>query len=205
MKTKSMTILYQVHNNLYVNLTNRCPCACTFCLRSTRDEMEESGSLWLEHEPSVEEVKGEFAKFDLKEYEEIVFCGFGEPTERLDDLLEIAKFVKDTYDKPTRLNTNGLSDLMHGRDTAPLFVGLIDTISISLNTPSPEKFLELTRSKFGIKSFDAVLHFAYNARKYVNKVILTTVATTLSKDEEAKCQEICDRIGVNYRIRAWED
>jgi TatD family-associated radical SAM protein len=167
--------------------------------------MQHSGSLWLEHEPSVEEVKVEFAKFDLDQYDEIVFCGFGEPTERLEDILELANFVKETYHKPTRLNTNGLSDLMYEKETAPLFAGLIDTISISLNTPSPEKFLELTRSKFGIKSFDAVLHFAQNATKYVNKVILTTVATTLSKDEEAQCQEICDRIGVTYRIRAWED
>lgn len=204
MKERSMTILYRVHNNLYVNLTNRCPCACTFCLRSIKNEMELSGSLWLEHEPSIQEVKDEFTNLDLSNYEEIVFCGFGEPTERLHDLLEIARFVKETYHKPTRLNTNGLADLMYEKDTAPLFEGLIDTISISLNTPNPEKYLELTRSKFGMKSFDAVLKFAQQAKKHVRHVVFTTVATTLTHEEEAMCQEICDRIGVTYRIRPWE-
>ncbi|MDD5935115.1 MAG: TIGR04100 family radical SAM protein [Clostridiales bacterium] len=202
---KQMTILYKVHNNLYVNLTNKCPCACTFCLRQTREEMEESGSLWLEHEPSIEEVKEEFKKFDLSQYEEVVFCGFGEPTERLDDLLVIAKFVKDTYNKPIRINTNGLSDLMYGKDTAPMFEGLVDTISISLNTPNAERYYELTRNKFGIESFDAMIEFADHVKHYVPSVVFTTVDTTLTKEEEAQCQAICDRIGVTYRIRPWED
>ena len=93
--TKGMTILYKVHNNLYVNLTNRCTCSCTFCLRNEKETVGESSTLWLEHEPSVEEVKKEFEKFNMDEYNEVVFCGFGEPTERIDDLIEIAKFVKE--------------------------------------------------------------------------------------------------------------
>lgn len=199
-----MVILYEVHNGLYVNMTNKCPCACVFCLRQTKDEMEGSGSLWLEKEPSVDEVIAEFSKFDMKKYEEVVFCGFGEPTERLDDLLKVAEFVKKTYDIPTRINTNGLSDLIYSKDTAPMFKGLIDTVSISLNTPNPEKYLELTRSKFGIKSFDAMLNFAKNVKKYVKKVVLTTVSTTLTHKEEQECREICERIGVTYRIRPFE-
>ena len=95
----SMTILYEVHDNLYVNLTNQCSCACTFCLRQTRDHMENSGVLWLDREPTAEEVKQEFAKFDMNKYKEVVFCGFGEPTMRLDVLLEVAEFVKKMYDK----------------------------------------------------------------------------------------------------------
>ena len=108
-----MVILYEVHDNLYVNMTNKCPCACTFCLRQTRDEMNHSGSLWLEREPSVEEVKNEFSKFDMNKYKEVVFCGFGEPTERLDDVLEVCRFIKDKYNKTIRINTNGLADLIH--------------------------------------------------------------------------------------------
>lgn len=110
-----MVILYEVHDNLYVNMTNKCPCACTFCLRQTRDEMNHSGSLWLEREPSVEEVKNEFSKFDMNKYKEVVFCGFGEPTERLDDVLEVCRFIKDKYNKTIRINTNGLADLIHKR------------------------------------------------------------------------------------------
>lgn len=200
-----MVILYEVYDNLYVNLTNRCPCACTFCLRQTRDEMNHSGSLWLEHEPSVEEVKEEFDKFDMQKYKEVVFCGFGEPTERLEDLLEVAAYVKEKFDKPIRINTNGLSDLIWQRDTAPMYQGLIDTVSISLNTPSKERYYELTRSKFGIDSFDAMLKFAGNVSKYVPHVVLSTVATTLTEEEEQQCAQICERLGVTYRIRPWED
>lgn len=200
-----MVILYEVHDNLYVNMTNRCPCACTFCLRQTRDEMEGSGSLWLEREPSVREVKEEFAKFDLDKYREIVFCGFGEPTERLDDVLEVCKFIKEKYGKKIRINTNGLADLIHGKNTAPMFDGLVDTVSISLNTPNKERYLDLTRSKFGIESFDAMINFAKNVKNYVGEVVLSTVSTTLSPEEEQQCAKICAEAGVTYRIRPWED
>ena len=199
-----MVILYEVHHGLYVNMTNRCPCACTFCLRQNRDEMNGSGSLWLEHEPTVEEVKAEFKKFDMSKYEEVVFCGFGEPTERLSDLLEVAQFVKEQYHLPTRINTNGLGDLIHHTDTAPLYQDKIDVVSISLNTPNPKRYLELTRSKFGEGSFEAMLRFAENVKHYVKKVILSTVSTTLTPEEESRCREICNRLGVTYRIRPFE-
>ena len=203
---KGMTILYKVHNNLYVNLTNRCPCACTFCLRQNMDTVtHDDQTLWLEHEPTVEEVKAEFAKFDLSEYEEVVFCGYGEPTERLDALLEIAKFVKENYQKPIRINTNGLANLIWKRDVTSELKGLVDTISISLNTPNADRYHELVRSKFGDQSFDAMLAFAKEATQYVPHVVLTTVDTTLTKEEEAQCRKICEDLGVIYRIRPWED
>lgn len=200
-----MVILYEVHNNLYVNMTNKCPCACTFCLRQTRDEMNHSGSLWLEREPEVEEVTEAFGQFEMSKYGELVFCGFGEPTERLDDLLKVAAYAKEHFGIAVRVNTNGLSDLINGRDTAPMFEGLVDTISISLNTPDPEEYLKLTRSRFGIQSHAAMLQFAGNVSKYVPQVVLTTVETTITKEEEKKCQEICENLGVTYRIRPWED
>ena len=200
-----MTILYEVHNNLYVNLTNKCPCACTFCLRQTRDHMENSGVLWLEREPSVQEIIDDFANFDVNKYDEIVFCGFGEPTERIDAVTEVARFIKNTYNKPTRINTNGLGNLVNGRDITPDLEGVIDTISISLNTPNRERYYELTRSRFGIESFDAMLAFAKSAAQYVPNVILSTVSTTITEDEEKECQRICDELGVTYRIRPYED
>ena len=86
-----MEILYKVHNNLYVNLTNKCPYSCTFCLRQTMDRIGESGRLWLEREPSYDEVIAEFEKFNMDEYEEVVFCGFGEPTERFDVLISMSR------------------------------------------------------------------------------------------------------------------
>ena len=200
-----MTILYKVHNNLYVNLTNKCPCACTFCLRQTRDHMEDSGVLWLEREPSYDEVVAEFDKFNVDDYDEIVFCGFGEPTEAFDCLIEVAKFIKSKFNKHIRINTNGLGNLVNGYDITPLMSGLIDTVSISLNTPNRERYYELTRSKFGIESFDAMLDFAKRASKHVPNVVMTTVATTITPKEEAECADICKRLGVQYRIRPWED
>ena len=200
-----MTILYEVYNNLYVNLTNKCPCACTFCLRQTRDHMDDSGSLWLEREPSVEEIINEFKKFDMSKYSEVVFCGFGEPTERIDVIVEVAKFIKETYNMPTRINTNGLGNLVNSKDITPSLNGLIDTVSISLNTPNKERYYELTRSRFGIESFDAMLDFAKAASAHVPNVILTTVETTISKEEEQECQAICDKLGVTYKIRPYEE
>ncbi len=197
------TILYPYQGNLYVNLTNRCPCRCTFCLRQTKDEMDHSGSLWLEHEPTVAEVKEELAKFDMTKYAELVFCGFGEPTERLDAIRELIPFIKENYTLPLRVNTNGLSDLINGRDTAADFKGM-DVVSISLNTPDRETYYRLTRNKFGLDSFDAMLRFAGNVKKYVPKVVLTTVSTTITSQEEEQCREICRNLGVTYRIRPFE-
>ena len=201
-----MEILYKVHHGLYVNLTNKCPCACTFCLRQTMDHVGESHSLWLEREPSAEEVIAEFAKFDMDEFEEVVFCGFGEPTERLDTLLQTAAYIKQVCpDKKIRINTNGLGDLVNGEPIAPKMRGLIDVVSVSLNTPNAEEYLKLTRSKFGAQSFDAMLAFAKSAGEQGIEVVMTTVDTTISHEEEAQCQAICDRIGARYRIRPWED
>lgn len=200
-----MTILYSIYGNLYVNMTNRCPCACTFCLRNNGDELNGSGNLWLEREPSVQEIKDEFNKFPPESYEDIVFCGYGEPTERLEDLLEVAAFAKQKFGKKIRINTNGLANLIHGKDVTPLFEGKIDAVSISLNTPDPQKYLELTRSKFGMQSFDAMLSFAGDVKKYVPSVTMTTVATTITEEEEKKCRKICEKLGVSYRIRAFEE
>lgn len=199
-----MEILYKVHDNLYVNLTNRCPYACTFCLRQTREQMGESGRLWLEREPTAEEVIAEFDKFDLKDFREVVFCGFGEPTEALDVLLKVAAFVKETFQKPIRINTNGAGNLIHGRNIVPELKGLVDCVSISLNHPDQEQYEALVRSKFKNQSYDAMLSFAKSCVGQIPKVVLTTVSTTISQEEEQCCQKICDEIGAEYRIRPWE-
>lgn len=201
---KSMTIFYEVHDNIYVNLTNKCPCACTFCLRQTHDHMEESNSLWLEHEPDMDEIRQALDALDMEKYNEVVFCGFGEPTEAFDRLIETAKIIKGKYSKKIRINTNGLGNLVNGRDITPEMEGLIDTLSISLNTPDPKRYYELVRPKFGMESYQAMLDFAKEAKQYVPNVILTTVETTLSKEEEDECRAICESLGVTYRIRAWE-
>ncbi|MBR3397158.1 MAG: TIGR04100 family radical SAM protein [Lachnospiraceae bacterium] len=197
-------ILYKVHNNIYVNLTNRCPCACTFCLRQTMDKVGESDSLWLKEEPDLETVKAAFENRDMSKYDEVVFCGFGEPTERIDLLLDTAKYIKETYRKPIRLNTNGLGNLINERDIVPEMKGLIDTVSISLNTPDKEDYLALVRPRFGEQSFEAMLAFAEECVGIIPNVVLSTVDTTITKEQEEQCAEICRKIGAKYRIRPWE-
>ncbi len=201
---KSMCIAYKVHNNLYINLTNRCSCACVFCLRQTMDKVGESDTLWLEHEPDYDEVVEALNNHNMDDYDEVVFCGFGEPTEQFDLLIRVAKFIKKNYNKPIRINTNGQGNLINGRNIEPEMKGLIDTLSISLNTPDADRYNELVRSKFGKAAYYAMLDFAKEAANYVPNVVLTTVDTTLTKEEEAKCAEICKNLGVTYRIRPWE-
>lgn len=199
---KMMTILYPVKTGLYVNLTNRCPCACTFCIRMNDDKVyDEPDSLWLEHEPSFEEVKNAFSKQDMSRYTEVVFCGYGEPTQALDILLQTARFVKETYSLPTRLNTNGLGSLIHKKDIAPLFKDLIDCVSVSLNSSDPDIYLERVRPVFKEKAFPAMLDFAKECTKYVPNVTMTTVHTTISEQDEQQCAVLCKNLGVNYRIR----
>lgn len=203
---KAMTILYKVHNNLYVNLTNRCPCSCTFCVRQNMDTVSsiDDRSLWLEREPELDEILAEFDKYNLSDFEEVVFCGYGEPTERLDVLVQVARYVKERFGSRVRVNTNGMADLIWGRDTSSDFEGVVDTVSISLNSPDPVKYQEVVRCRFGDKSFHAMLEFARNVKKHVSQVILTTVDTVLTKEEEERCAQICREIGVTYRIRPWE-
>ena len=200
-----MEILYKVHNNLYVNLTNRCPYSCTFCLRQTMDRIGESDRLWLEREPDYDEVIAEFAKFDLTKFDEVVFCGFGEPTEAFPLLIKVAVYIKKHYKNKIRVNTNGMGNLINGRNIVPEMAGLIDTVSISLNNPHKDEYLSLVRSKFGERSFDEMLNFAKECVKVIPNVVMTTVDTTISHEEEEECRRICLEIGAAYRIRPWEN
>ena len=168
------------------------------------DRIGESDRLWLEREPEADEVIKEFDKWNLDDFGEVVFCGFGEPTEAWDKIKKVAEYVKKTYNKPVRINTNGAGNLINGRDIAAEMPGLIDTVSISLNDPDPQEYHKLVRSKFGDKTFDAMLGFAKECVKNGLHVVLTTVDTTISHEKEAECQKICDEIGATYRIRPWE-
>jgi TatD family-associated radical SAM protein len=191
---------------IYVNLTNKCNCACTFCLRNMK-EMAEQSSLWLKEEPSIDEVKSLLDKLPWDMVSEIVFCGFGEPTCRIDAVVELLKYVKTTHPEvKTRLNTNGLSDLMYGRSTAGDFAGgILDTVSISLNASNKERYLELTRAKYGIESFDAMLKFAVDCKEYVPNVVMTVVEKVENQQEIDLCQKICDDRGLKLRVRIYED
>ena len=199
-----MTITYEGRNSIYVNMTNRCPCACVFCLRHNKDNVFNSDSLWLEREPTVKEICDSIDAWNLEKYDEIVFCGYGEPTERLDDLLQVASYVKANCKKRIRINTNGLSDLINGEKTAHKLKGLIDTVSISLNATNKEEYFKIVRPVFGIDSYDAMLSFAKDCTEYVEEVVMTVVDVVTSKEEQERSREICESLGVTLRIRPYE-
>lgn len=200
-----MTITYLGKTAIYVNMTNRCPCSCTFCLRQNKDHVFDSDSLWLEREPTVKEVCESIDGRDLTKFSEIVFCGYGEPTERLYDLLEVAKHIRSKGDIKIRINTNGLADLICNERTAPKLKGLIDTVSISLNATNREDYLKVARPEFGIESYDAMLKFAKDCTKFVPNVILTVVDVVTTKKEQEVCKNIAKSVGATLRIRAYED
>ena len=199
-----MTITYPARTGIYVNMTNRCPCACTFCLRHNKDHVFDSDSLWLDREPTVQEVCASIDTWDLSRYEEVVFCGYGEPTERLYDLLAVARHIRSKSDINIRINTNGLADLIWNESTAPKLKGLIDTVSISLNATNEEEYLRVVRPKFGIRSYTAMLTFAKECTRYVPSVVMTVVDVVTSKEEQEACRKICESVGATLRIRPYE-
>lgn len=200
-----MTITYQVKDGIYVNMTNRCPCACTFCLRQNGDGVYGSDSLWLEREPTVKEVCDSIDKWDLDKHSEVVFCGYGEPTERLDDLLKVAAYIKTKSNIKIRINTNGLADLICNERTAPKLKGLIDTVSISLNATNKDDYFKTVRPKFGIDSYDAMLKFTKDCVGYVPNVVMTVVDVVTSPEEQKRCRGICESLGATLRIRPYEE
>lgn len=200
-----MTITYPVKNGIYVNMTNRCPCDCTFCLRQNADSVYGSDPLWLDREPTVQEVCDSIDSWDLEKYEEIVFCGYGEPTERLDDLLKVAEYIKSKSNIKIRINTNGLADLIWEKSTAPMLKGLIDTVSVSLNATNKEDYLEVVRPKFGIESYDAMLKFTKDCVDYVPNVVMTVVDVVTSPEEQEQSRKICESLGATLRIRPYEE
>ena len=199
---KGMTITYEVENGLYINITNRCSNRCEFCIRNNGDGAYGSDSLWLLREPSLEEILESVFGRDLTKYKEVVFCGYGEPTYRLSDAAAVAKEIKSRYPKlPIRINTNGQSDLIHGCDTSPMYEGAFDTVSISLNTPNADKYVEICHPVYKKDAFYALIEFAKNVNKYVQSTCFSIVRQTLTEEEITKCEKIAKEAGVRLRIR----
>lgn len=201
MSEKKNEILYTYKSNVYLNITNACPCNCEFCIRRTTDTVGESGSLWLSHNPPFEEVKKAIDEFDFSNYTEAVFCGYGEPTSSLEVLIKTAKYLREKGVK-TRLNTNGLGCLIHKRDIVQEICDNIDYISISLNAPTAEKYEAIVHPVFGIKSFDAMLDFGRECKKYTDNVAFTVV-DVIGEEEIKQSQQVADSVGVPLRVRAY--
>lgn len=191
------TYTYTIGNKIYVNLTNRCSNDCEFCVRRT-DAFKEIG-LWLEHEPTAEEVINSFENLDAAE--EVVFCGYGEPMYRLGVMLEVAEYVKGKG-KPTRVNTNGQAALILGEGVPEKLKGKLDAVNVSLNATTAKGYQELCHSEFGEKAFYAMLDFAKECKKYVPKVVFSIV-DVVGEEEIARARDIAAAVGVDLRVRRY--
>lgn len=195
-------ILYVYNNQVYANITNRCDCACTFCIRSQMDGVGDADTLWHKTEPTLTEILAAVDAFDFTGYTEFVFCGYGEPTCALENLIACARYVKEKTGLPIRLNSNGLGNLYHKRDIVPELAEVIDRISISLNAPNAEEYERVTRPSFR-NAYTAMLDFAEECGRLLAHTQLSIV-DVLSPEDQAACQKIADERGVYLKIRKFE-
>lgn len=192
-------IAYPIGDSLYLNLTNRCTNACTFCVRTTTDNGM-GYDLWIDKEPTVEQMVSDIKAKGVENYKELVICGYGEPTERFDDMIETVRLIKEYCPIKVRLNTNGHANLIAGKDVTEKMQGIIDVISISLNAPDAKKYQKICNCQFGEEGFYGMLDFAKKAKEYVPEVVFSVVDVMDKKDIE-QCNKIADDIGVKFRVR----
>jgi TatD family-associated radical SAM protein len=205
---KAMTLTYEAGRNLYINVTNQCPCACTFCIRNNGDGAYGSDPLWLEHEPDMAEMQADLAKRDLTAYENIVFCGYGEPLMRLEFVCALAAYLKEIAPECClRLNTNGLADLYKPEQAkgraAQQVAAVFDKVSISLNGGNAEVYNRVTRPRGGGDApYATMLQFAKTCKEQGMDVMFTVV-DVITPEEIAKAQEKADEMGIVLEVRKY--
>ncbi len=200
----AMTITYEFEGALYVNLTNACSNDCEFCLRNNHDGVNGKDILWLDREPTLEEIIQDFNRRDLTKYNWIVFCGYGEPMMRYKTLMDAAKWLKSNHSHlRIRINTNGQVNMIEKRDVTPEFENIIDAISISLNAATPEGYDKVCHSCFGLEAYSGLLDFAKKAKRFVPNVTLSIVDHNITTEEIEQCRNIADECGVSFRVREY--
>jgi TatD DNase family protein len=188
-------ITYPIRNSLYLNITNRCTAACTFCVRYHTDFVK-GHNLRLREEPTADELIKEIG--DPKNYAEIVFCGYGEPLLRLDVVKAVAAEVKRRGGK-VRIDTNGHANLIHRRNVLPELAGLVDAVSVSLNAQNAELYNKVSQPTFGIETYEAVKEFIRESKKHIPDVTATVVS--LPDVDVDACRIIAGELGAKFRVR----
>lgn len=196
---QSTKIAYKIRNSLYLNITNRCTNSCIFCAKF-RDFNVKGHQLKLDHEPDFNEVVAAIG--DPTEYDEIVFCGYGEPLLRLDLIKQLSSWLKEK-NTIIRINTDGQANLVHQRNILPELQGLIDEISVSLNAPDSQHYQKICQSSYGEQGYAAVKEFIRLAPQYIPEVIASAV-TVPGIDIDA-CERIAKELGVEFRQRIYNE
>lgn len=194
-------ILYTYKDQVYANITNKCNCRCRFCIRSHEDGVGDADTLWHKTDPTLEQIKEAMAAFDFTGYKELVFCGYGEPTCALDNLVASAKYAKEKYGLSIRVNTNGLANLYYGKDVIPFLAQAVDSVSISLNAPTSEQYNEVSRPQLD-NAFEGLLQFATECKGQIPSVKLTIV-DVLPKEEIEACKKLAASLDIPLRIRKY--
>ncbi|MBM7623928.1 TatD family nuclease-associated radical SAM protein [Sporohalobacter salinus] len=192
-----MDVVYRLGDSLYLNLTNRCINQCEFCVREYKDGVADY-NLYLDEEPTAKEVISKIE--NPEDYEEIVFCGYGEPLIRLEEVIEIASWLQD-FDVTVRINTNGQANLIHQYNVVSELEGLIDVISISLNAKNAKKYKQLCNPQFGFDAFPAILEFIEECKKVIPKVVLSVVNHPMTSIYE--CRKIAENFEVEFKVREY--
>jgi TatD family-associated radical SAM protein len=202
-----MTIAYEYRSGvLYLNVTNRCSNDCDFCVRRGPGTSLGGVDLRLEREPTVQEVRqaiGAQEKRRGRPFDEVVFCGFGEPTHRLALIGEVGRWLRERG-VAVRLNTNGHAALISGWDLGAVVdevARAVDTVSISLNAPTASEYVQLCDPSFGEAGFEAVVDFARACVGRVDRVVLTVVGFSLDGDATDRCEDLAHDIGAEFRVR----
>jgi len=211
------SIAYPIGKSLYLNITNRCSNHCSFCIRYKSKLFNQKHPLWLEHEPTAEEIIKAIG--DPSKYDEIVFCGYGEPLIRLDVVREVAQWLKNphplTQNNPPsprgrgllgkavtiRINTNGQANIFWGRNIFPELKDLVDKMVVSLDAQNAEVYQSICRSDYGEKAYPAVIEFIKEAKKYIPEVIASVVE--LPEVDIDACRKIAQELGVEFRVRPY--
>lgn len=198
-------IIYTLEGGTYMNITNKCPCRCTFCIRSLGNAVGEAENLWFYgKEPSFEDIKNAIDNYDFTNVDSVVFCGYGEPTERLDVLLKTVSYLREVKNGiKIRLNTNGLSDLINGRSTAKEIGEAFDVVSVSLNDPDSDSYDKVTRNIYPTKAFPALLEFTKECAKYCKKVRMSVV-DVIGEENINKSRAIAESLGAEFVCRSYD-
>lgn len=192
-------LVYRIRNSLYLNVTNQCTNHCSFCMRNFTDYVK-GHNLRLQRDPTVEELWQAIQRAG-QGYHEVVFCGYGEPTLRLDVVKELARRLKERGVK-TRLDTNGHGNLISGRDILPELRGLIDSIVVSLNAQNAFSYQKLCQPSFK-EAYEGVKDFVLKAKEQIPDVSVTVVSVPDKVDVE-ECRRIArEELGVKFRVREY--
>ena len=194
------TYAYMLDGNLYINLTNKCSNGCDFCVRNERSSYY-GNYLWLRHgEPTADKVIAQVKGFgDIKRFKEVVFCGFGEPTYKVAEMVALCDYFHEKG-LATRLNTNGQGNMINKRDIVPELKGKIDLVNVSLNASCKEKYQKICRSQYGENGFEGMIEFA-KACKKEGVPVRFSIVDCIGEEEVNACKKLCESINIPLYIR----